>query len=64
MQAKKSIDIEILVTQAITQLGFPANIKGYYYIRQAIMMAVENSGVLNSITNNLYPQIAEQHNTI
>lgn len=56
-------DLEAIVTNAIHELGVPAHIKGYHYIRTAIMMAVENMDVLNFITKQLYPTIAKQYST-
>lgn len=56
-------DLEAIVTDAIHELGVPAHIKGYHYIRTAIMMAVENMDVLNFITKQLYPTIAKQYST-
>ena len=56
-------DLETIVTNAIHELGVPAHIKGYHYIRTAIMMAVENMDVLNFITKQLYPTIAKKYST-
>lgn len=51
--------IETMVTNTIHEIGVPAHIKGYQYLRQAIIIAVENMEVINSITKVLYPQVAE-----
>lgn len=59
----KSYDLESLVTQCIHELGVPAHIKGYQYIRTAIMMVIENMELLNFITKQLYPAIAKQYGT-
>lgn len=56
-------DIEMIVTQYIHEIGIPANIKGYYYIRTAVMMAVEDVEMLSMITKFLYPEIAKRHHT-
>lgn len=56
-------DLEAIVTDAMHELGVPAHIKGYHYIRTAIMMAVENMDVLNFITKQLYPTIAKRYST-
>lgn len=61
--AKKEADLEALVTEFIHELGVPAHIKGYQYIRTAIMMVVENMDMLNYITKQLYPDIAHAYNT-
>lgn len=57
------IDLETIVTDFIHELGVPAHIKGYQYIRSAIMMVVENMDLLNFITKQLYPEIAKAYNT-
>ncbi|MFA6947655.1 MAG: sporulation transcription factor Spo0A [Eubacteriales bacterium] len=56
-------DIETQVTNIIHQIGVPAHIKGYQYLRCAIMMAVDNSDVINSVTKVLYPSIAKKYTT-
>lgn len=57
------VDLETVVTDFIHELGVPAHIKGYQYIRSAIMMVVENMDLLNFITKQLYPEIAKAYNT-
>lgn len=59
----KSYDLETVVTNFIHELGVPAHIKGYQYVRSAIMMVVENMDLLNFITKQLYPDIAKAYNT-
>lgn len=56
-------DLETLVTEVIHELGVPAHIKGYQYMRSAIMMVVENMELLNYITKQLYPTIAKKYGT-
>ena len=56
-------DLENDVTDIIRELGIPAHIKGYQYIREAIMIVVNDMNVLNFITKLLYPTIAEKYNT-
>lgn len=51
------------VTNMIHEIGIPAHIKGYHYLRDAIMMAVEDMDVLNAITKILYPTVAKKHQT-
>lgn len=58
-----STPIEVRVTNIIHDVGVPAHIKGYQYIREAIMLAVENQDIINSITKTLYPTLAEKFNT-
>ena len=62
-QKAEETDLETIVTDFIHELGVPAHIKGYQYIRSAIMMVVENMDLLNFITKQLYPEIAKAYNT-
>ena len=57
----KSLETEI--TEIIHEVGVPAHIKGYQYLREAIMMSVEDMDMLNSITKVLYPTIAKKFKT-
>lgn len=56
-------DLESDVTSMIHEIGVPAHIKGYQYLRDAIMMSVKDMDMLNSITKVLYPTIAKSHQT-
>lgn len=60
---KKVRDLEKDVTDMIHEIGVPAHIKGYQYLREAIMMSVEDSEMLSSITKVLYPSIAKKYQT-
>lgn len=51
------------VTKIIREIGVPAHIKGYQYIREGIMMAVKDQDILNYITKYLYPTIAKRYHT-
>ena len=51
--------IENMVTGIIHEIGVPAHIKGYQYLREAIIIAVEDMDVINAITKVLYPQVAK-----
>lgn len=55
--------IEITVTNTIHSVGVPANIKGYQYLRDAIIMSIKDSELINAVTKQLYPKVAEKHNT-
>ena len=55
--------LEALVTNVIHGVGVPAHIKGYQYLREAIMMVVNDIDVINQITKSLYPQIAQKFGT-
>lgn len=62
--AKKPVqDLETNVTNIIHEVGVPAHIKGYQYLRHAIMMVVNNVDLINSITKELYPTVAKTYNT-
>lgn len=56
-------DKEILVTNTIQRLGIPAHIKGYHYLRTAILSTLENDTFFDSITKQIYPVVAERHDT-
>ncbi len=56
-------DIEMMVTEIIHEIGIPAHIKGYQYLRHAIIMVVDNLDIINSITKELYPTVAKDFNT-
>ena len=56
-------DIETQVTSIIHKIGVPAHIKGYQYLRTAIMMTIENSELINSVTKILYPTVAKKYQT-
>lgn len=56
-------DIETMVTGIIHEIGVPAHIKGYQYLREAILLAVEDMDVINSITKVLYPRVAKTFDT-
>ena len=58
-----SYDLERDVTDMIHEIGVPAHIKGYQYLREAIMMSVEDPEMLGSITKVLYPTIARKYQT-
>ena len=56
-------DLERDVTNVIHEIGVPAHIKGYQYLRDAIILSVNDMEMLNSITKILYPTIAKRHQT-
>lgn len=57
------INLETKVTNVLHEIGVPAHIRGYHYMREAIIMAVNDVDVLNYITKELYPSIAKKCNT-
>jgi two-component system, response regulator, stage 0 sporulation protein A len=56
-------NLEVEVTNIMHEIGVPAHIKGYQYLRDAIMMVVKDLDIINSITKQLYPSIAREYNT-
>lgn len=56
-------DLETQVTDVIHKIGVPAHIKGYQYLRTAIMMTIEDNDLINSVTKILYPSVAKKYQT-
>lgn len=56
-------DLEIMVTGVIHQIGVPAHIKGYHYLRDSIILAIKNPDIINSVTKQLYPTVAKKNST-
>lgn len=56
-------DIEAQVTKIIHQIGVPAHIKGYQYLRTAILMTINDNDIINSVTKVLYPSVAKKYST-
>ena len=52
-------DLNVIITEILHQIGVPAHIKGYRYVREAIKLTVENPEMLNSVTKILYPTVAK-----
>lgn len=63
VESTPAYDLETDVTDMIHEIGVPAHIKGYQYLREAIMMSVQDMEMLNSITKLLYPSIAGKYQT-
>ncbi len=61
--APKAFDLETRVTNILHEIGVPAHIRGYHYMREAIIMSVNDMDILNYITKELYPSIAKKCNT-
>ena len=60
---ERAYDIETQVTRIIHQIGVPAHIKGYQYLRTAILMTISDSDIINSVTKILYPSVAKKYQT-
>ena len=58
-----NLELEAQVTKIIHQIGVPAHIKGYQYLRTAIMMTVNDNDIINSVTKILYPSVAKRYQT-
>ncbi len=55
--------LRLQVTEILHQIGVPAHIKGYHYLRDSIIMAIEDPEVINAVTKQLYPSVAKRYNT-
>ena len=62
MMYKKN-EIEQFVSQMMIDMGIPVHLKGYHYMRSAVVMAVQDMKVVGSVTKLLYPEIARQYGT-
>ncbi len=58
-----SLELKNRVTNIIHEIGVPAHIKGYQYLREAIIITVENMDVINAVTKVLYPEVAQRFGT-
>lgn len=59
----EAVNLECMVTEIIHQIGIPAHIKGYHYLRYAIIISVNDTEMTNSITKMLYPAVATEYKT-
>ncbi len=59
----KNVSLDIVVTRVIHQMGVPAHVKGYQYLRDAILLVTEEQNLMGAVTKELYPMIAEKYNT-
>ena len=55
--------LEVMVTNIIHEIGVPAHIKGYQYLRDGIIMVIDNIEIINQITKQLYPDLAKKYKT-
>ena len=60
---RQGAGLEGKITAIIHEIGVPAHIKGYQYLREAIMIAVEDMDVINAVTKILYPEVAKRFGT-
>lgn len=61
MESINDINLEVEVTDILRKANVPANVKGFNYLRTAIMLSVKNVEMINSVTKLLYPTVAERH---
>lgn len=59
----KNDDLELTVSEIMHQIGVPAHIKGYHYLREAIILSINDTSMLESVTKLLYPTVAKHFNT-
>jgi len=63
-RSTSSVDsVQTKITQIMRDVGVPAHIKGYQYMRDAIMMAVQDREIISAVTKRLYPELAKNHKT-
>lgn len=63
IKTKEAGDLEITVSEIMHQIGVPAHIKGYQYLREAIILSINDTEMMNSVTKLLYPTVAKTFNT-
>lgn len=59
----KTKNLDVAVTNVIHEMGVPAHIKGYQYLRDAILMVIDEVSLLGAVTKELYPMIAQKYQT-
>lgn len=62
-ESKDNSRLEVIISDIMHEIGVPAHIKGYQYLREAIMLCVNDSEIMNSVTKLLYPTVAKKYNT-
>ena len=62
-RAKEIANLEYVVTDMIHKIGIPAHIKGYHYLRTAIILSINDDEMINSVTKLLYPTVAQKYGT-
>ncbi|MGN0551529.1 MAG: sporulation transcription factor Spo0A [Acutalibacteraceae bacterium] len=60
---QSSGSMKIKITEILHQIGVPAHIKGYHYLRDSIMMSIEKPEIINAVTKQLYPSVAKKYET-
>ena len=62
-EGQPDVDLEAAVTDIIHEIGVPAHIKGYQYLREAIILTIHDMDMINAVTKVLYPEVAKRYNT-
>ena len=60
---RETLDLEAVVTDIIHEIGVPAHIKGYQYLREAIILTINDMEMINAVTKVLYPEVARKFST-
>lgn len=63
MKSSPERNVEQMISEMMLDMGIPAHLKGYHYMRTAVLLAVEDMKVVGSVTKLLYPEIAKSYNT-
>ena len=61
--SRQELDLETVVTDIIHEIGVPAHIKGYQYLREAIILTIKDMDIINAVTKVLYPEVAKRFGT-
>ena len=61
--SRREADLEAAVTEIIHEIGVPAHIKGYQYLREAIILTIRDMDIINAVTKVLYPEVAKRFDT-
>ena len=62
-RSRQDMDLEAVVTDIIHEIGVPAHIKGYQYLREAIILTINDMDMINAVTKVLYPEVAKRFST-
>ncbi len=63
IHSNENQNIEIKITEILHQIGVPAHIKGYHYLRNSILMSINDPNIINAVTKQLYPSVAKKFST-
>ncbi len=63
VQSRSNSDLEIVISDIMRQIGVPAHIKGYLYLREAIILSINDPELMHSVTKVLYPTVAKNNKT-